>query len=145
MVHGDINPDYLADLSGGSLTNTNFIVDDSENINSISLLAPADYHDSPEELPNVYKVFSQGTLTEDELNGLFKQRNEVVTCDWQAYPHYSNVTLTPFKLAENLYHINAIEWAASAMEMSVIGAQNVANMVAKRCGKDETKHSRDEL
>lgn len=33
-----------------------------------------------------------------------------------------------FTLYKGLYHINAIEWAASAMEMSVIGAKNVANL-----------------
>jgi prenylcysteine oxidase/farnesylcysteine lyase len=28
-------------------------------------------------------------------------------------------------LHKNVFHINAIEWAASAMEMSVVGAKNV--------------------
>lgn len=154
LVHGDINPAYMADSSEGSLTNTNFIVDETKNINSIALLAPVNYR-ATMELPSVWKVFSQEPLSEDELRGLFLNRNEVVTCDWLAYPHYSiiNSTMTPFKLSENLYHINAIEWSASAMEMSVIGALNVANMVANHRLQDEgtnptlhsTLHSKQEL
>ena len=73
---------------------------------------------------DVWKVFSQQPLSEEEINQIFKERTQVVTCDWLAYPHYSpnqTKTFINFKLEENLYHINAIEWAASAMEMSVIG------------------------
>jgi len=46
---------------------------------------------------------------------------------WKAYPHYStNINLDNFKLHDALYHVNAIEWAASAMEMSAIAGRNVA-------------------
>lgn len=46
---------------------------------------------------------------------------------WKAYPKYSNAEPgLDFKLHDSLYHINAIEWAASAMEMSAIGGRNVA-------------------
>jgi len=34
--------------------------------------------------------------------------------------------LNNFKLHDALYYVNAIEWAASAMEMSAIGGRNVA-------------------
>lgn len=34
-----------------------------------------------------------------------------------------------FKLFDSLYHVNAIEWAASAMEMSAIGGRNIAILV----------------
>ena len=40
------------------------------------------------------------------------------------------MTLCPyFRLRNNLYYTNGIEWSASAMEMSAIAAKNVANMV----------------
>lgn len=46
---------------------------------------------------------------------------------WKAYPHYStNMNLDNFKLHDALYHVNTIEWAASAMEMSAIAGRNVA-------------------
>ena len=47
--------------------------------------------------------------------------------DWQAYPHYHPPEHFPsFILDDGVYYINTIEKAASAMEMSVIGAKNVA-------------------
>ena len=56
---------------------------------------------------------------------------------WLAYPHYStNQTLGEFELVPGLYHLNAIEWAASAMEMSVIGAKNVALLAYKHWKND---------
>ena len=36
-----------------------------------------------------------------------------------------------FRLHRHLYYTNGIEWSASAMEMSVIAAKNVANMAYK--------------
>lgn len=47
--------------------------------------------------------------------------------EWKAYPKYSTeIYANKFKLHDHLYHVNAIEWAASAMEMSAIGGRNVA-------------------
>lgn len=46
---------------------------------------------------------------------------------WKAYPKYNTrERFDNFKLHDNLYHVNAIEWAASAMEMSAIGGKNIA-------------------
>lgn len=36
------------------------------------------------------------------------------------------MNLDNFKLHDALYHVNVIEWAASAMEMSAIAGRNVA-------------------
>jgi prenylcysteine oxidase/farnesylcysteine lyase len=58
--------------------------------------------------------------------------------------------LNNFKLHDALYYVNAIEWAASAMEMSAIGGRNVAilayndflqryNYVLDKNDKDMTK------
>lgn len=81
---------------------------------------------------------------------LFLEKLETKVCDWLAYPDYStNQTLSNFVLTNDLYHINAIEWSASAMEMSVIGAKNVANMIIEKYGISNEKnsyiHSRSEL
>jgi prenylcysteine oxidase/farnesylcysteine lyase len=55
-------------------------------------------------------------------------------------------------LHDNLYYLSAIEWAASAMEMSAISAKNVANLIAKKWNatnttdlKSQTGHVIDEL
>lgn len=52
--------------------------------------------------------------------------------DWLAYPHYARLpTSDLFRIHRNFYYLNAIEWAASAMEMSVIAAKNVALLAHK--------------
>lgn len=38
----------------------------------------------------------------------------------------TNINFDKFKLHDALYHVNAIEWAASTMEMSAIAGRNVA-------------------
>ena len=51
--------------------------------------------------------------------------------NWLAYPKYSpneRPKFGSFVLSPRLYHVNAIELAASAMEMSAIAAKNVANI-----------------
>ena len=144
IVEGEIDPAYIG-LDQNDLTNTNFVVDPDDNINSFALLSPVDYEKGM-ELPSVWKVFSQTELKNGDLDKLFKSRKETKICDWLAYPNYdTNQTFyTEFKLDDNLYHINAIEWAASAMEMSVIGAKNVANMIANNAQMN-LDQSKDEL
>ena len=62
-----------------------------------------------------------------QLQSLFDSRKDLRLVTWQAYPEYTpNMDLPSFVLHDRLYFVNAIESAASAMEMSVIGARNVA-------------------
>ena len=81
------------------------------------------YGDDP-----VWKVFSQEPLTDSQVNFLFSSVKEKKVVDWLAYPHYesSETNIPPLKLADNIYYVNAIEMAASAMEMEVIGGRNAA-------------------
>lgn len=56
---------------------------------------------------------------------------KVKVLDWLAYPKYSpneRPNLGSFVLSPQLYHVNAVELSASAMEMSAIAAKNVANL-----------------
>lgn len=79
---------------------------------------------------NVWKIFSQRPLYNHQIDELFENISEVKVVDWLAYPHYQVPTESQnFHIADRLYHINAIEWAASAMEMSCIGAKNVALLI----------------
>ncbi|KAL5251658.1 hypothetical protein ACHWQZ_G017136 [Mnemiopsis leidyi] len=74
-----------------------------------------------------YKIFSKTPLTGEQIGKLFSKVNEVKSVDWKAYPKYSVPdTLPDFELAPGLFYINAIESAASAIEMSCIGSKNVA-------------------
>lgn len=76
----------------------------------------------------VYKVFSKQPLTDDQLGELFESHNKVGVKDWTgAYPHYGDDdNAAQFVLHEGMYYVNAMERAASAMEMSVIGGRNAA-------------------
>lgn len=110
----------------------------------------------PDPPPTVFKIFSQELLTDEQLDEIFTQRFETKVADWLAYPKYEKQlkTLdeagTRFKLHQGLYYVNAIEWAASAMEMSAIGGKNVANLIFQdwsglgKMGKS-TKEDKTEL
>lgn len=81
---------------------------------------------------NVWKIFSQRPLYKNQIDELFENTSDVKVIDWLAYPHYQVPTESQsFHIADRLYHINAIEWMASAMEMSCIGAKNIALLIKK--------------
>jgi len=88
--------------------------------------------------PQVYKVFAPRALTETQLLEVFSPggdgdslKFEVV--GWYAYPEYEvPQRMSPFVFdGDGVFYINAIEQAASAMEMSVISARNAANLVRR--------------
>ncbi|KAG1700041.1 Prenylcysteine oxidase [Nymphon striatum] len=89
----------------------------------------------------VYKIFSQKPLTEAELDYLFLERSETKVVDWLAYPDYEiPQPLGKFVLHEpGLYYTNAIEKAASAMEMSAISGRNAALLAYNKWFKKNSK------
>ncbi|KAB7494584.1 Prenylcysteine oxidase [Armadillidium nasatum] len=98
----------------------------------------------------IYKVFSPDTLTNDQLSHLFNKIVKVEEKQWLAYPHYSEDKFNgQFELVPGLYYNNAIEQAASAMEMSAISAKNSALLVEKYIKKidstDNPRENKDEL
>ncbi|KAK2578021.1 hypothetical protein KPH14_008440 [Odynerus spinipes] len=122
FVKGDLNPHYFGLEEE---LDTILSCNSTTRINSVGKL------ETVEGLSNnklkMWKVFSNATLPSDVIHSIFVNVNEVKEIVWKAYPEYStNVRLDKFKLYDGLYHINAIEWAASAMEMSAIGGRNVA-------------------
>lgn len=102
-------------------------------LSSLGKHLPIDYKQGDKVLP-VYKIFTNEPLTETEINEIFPLRDAFELVDWTgAYPVYaSDVTTSSFELMSNLYYVNAIEMAASAMEMSAIGGRNVALLVKTR-------------
>ncbi len=57
----------------------------------------------------------------------------VQVTEWQAYPCYgSSQGLPPVELHPNLYYLNGIELAGSAMEMSSVAAKNIALLAYHR-------------
>nr|CAD7411179.1 unnamed protein product [Timema poppensis] len=152
MVHGKINHTWFgfkdeSDMLDGVLTTKLGL-----QFNSLGKQNPVDYSSKTNNKANkldVWKIFAQTQLQPQFLSELFSKIKEVTFINWLAYPHYeANPRLDQFVLFENLYHINAIEWAASAMEMSIIGAKNVALLVYNKwydLKVDGSKKSHEEL
>lgn len=87
-----------------------------------SAISPAKaYHDGT----FLYKLFLDGTDDLATLDGLFENYTIVGQHDWHAYPRFSPPeSFAPFQLAPGLYYGNALETAASAMEIAGIAACN---------------------
>ena len=83
---------------------------------------------------NVYKIFSHQKLTDADLKACFHVDDSSfpVSVEWSAYPQYKvPETFAPFKLDDGIFYVNAIEKAASAMEMSAISGRNAAILTKK--------------
>ncbi|NXG66832.1 PCYOX oxidase, partial [Hemiprocne comata] len=105
-------------------------------INSLGVVFPVenggDDGKSPSQLP-VWKLFSQEELTKEQLHSLFSSYDSVKVKKWLAYPHYSPPEkCPPIILHDNIYYLNGLERAASAMEMSAIAAKNAALLAYHR-------------
>eukprot|EP00794_Sanderia_malayensis_P017071 gene17071-18791_t len=80
-----------------------------------------------DERGSVYNIFSRLPLTKEQLDELFVDRVETRRVDWLAYPHYTPPEkFTSFRLDDGVFYVNALERAASAMEMSAIAGRNAA-------------------
>lgn len=129
IISGNLNESYFG-IKEKKVLDLVINNDVSKVINSVGKVHPVTTGKSTES--NVWKIFSKRPLTESELDDLFSQRSQCTVVDWLAYPQYNDLGVTSkFILNPGLYYINAIEWAASAMEMSVIGAKNVALLISK--------------
>ena len=64
------------------------------------------------------------------MHSRLHSRMQVAKRDWYAYPKFAPPEdFAPFQLAKGVYYNNALENAASAMEMSAIAAKNSALLV----------------
>ncbi|CAK4077503.1 unnamed protein product [Aphanomyces euteiches] len=107
--------------------------------------------------PPLYKVFSRKPWTADLAQEWFVDGKIVRQFPWRAYPTYQAPEIIPkFELAPGLFYVNAIESAASAMEISAVGGRNVALLVktflssqaaapTKPDASSESAASKDEL
>lgn len=123
FVKADINPKYF-----NLAENLDDILSCNPNKTIINSIGRLSCVQGPSEADRrTWKLFSNAPLKHEIINEIFTNVDEVKEVIWKAYPQYStNSRLEKFKLHDALYHINAIEWAASAMEMSAIGGRNVA-------------------
>lgn len=141
MVQGEINYSAFKFSGPDSVIDDIFTTNRSLFFSSIARNYPVDIDDGTQGLPPVWKVFSNELLADEEMRTLFSEINEKHVIPWKAYPAYDGTEpIGNFTLHPGLYHINAIEFAASAMEMQVIGARNVALLAASHFGIDTQDH-----
>lgn len=124
FINGDLNPKYF-----GLQETVDIILSCNPNKTKISSIGKAIFVDGSIDINSQnWKIFSREPLGTKLLKNMFSHVTEKKEIAWKAYPRYSstNVHFDKFKLHDALYHINAIEWAGSAMEMSAIAGRNIA-------------------
>lgn len=154
LIHGRVNVSYLGSTEPASrFTVSDILTTDSKGcaINSLSSLDPVHiprgYKRPPASQPNVWKVFSHQPLSQEQLRDMFISWDSVSETRWLAYPSYRSLhrKAPPFILHERMYYLNAVEWAASAMEMSAIAARNVALLAHHRWHQEVGKIDQEDL
>lgn len=141
IVVGELKRELFTPLSDNNASFTVISINEDDFYSSISHVEGVNETGKS----NVWKIFSQQPLSNDQIDKFFSSTDDIKVVDWLAYPHYETPTkLRSFHIANRLYHINAIEWAASAMEMSCIGAKNVALLIKKHSDSNpENETSRE--
>uniref|UniRef100_A0A3P8SK77 Prenylcysteine oxidase 1 n=1 Tax=Amphiprion percula TaxID=161767 RepID=A0A3P8SK77_AMPPE len=154
LVHGLLNVSYLGTTESPSeFTVSDVLTTDSKGsvINSLSSVdpvhIPAGYNRPPTSEAKVWKVFSPQPLSQQQLQNMFLSYDSVSETSWLAYPAYRppQRKTPPFILHNRLYYLSAVEWAASAMEMSAISARNVALLAHHRWHQQDAKIDQEDL
>ena len=141
FIKGRANPSFFGLKDYG--TNFPHVVLTTEMENppfeflSLHMLVPADVprhemrnYQKPicEEPIRTWMVPAPDPLTDEQKQQMFLEIEDETSVEWLAYPVFELLQpkeFPPFVLDDGLFYINAIEKAASAMEMSAIGAKNV--------------------
>lgn len=154
LVHGLLNVSFLGTTEAASdfrVSDVLTTASEGSIINSLSSLDPVHippgYKPTPANHKKVWKVFSPKPLTQEQLKNMFLSWDSVSETCWLAYPAYSSPQrkTPPFVLHERLYYLNAVEWAASAMEMSAISARNLALLAHHRWHQQDSKIDQEDL
>lgn len=81
---------------------------------------------------HVFALASREPAVPVAETGLFRDVAEVQTLTWRAYPEFTpRRETTPFRLHPNVYYVNAMEQAVSAMETQVLAGRNVWNLLTE--------------
>lgn len=139
FIEGEINPAFFGlddnDRSFPLVTLTSELIEEVPfQFCSVSIEIPSEEPESAKgkylkpvtnDPSRVWKIFTPRPLSSTEKQQMFKKVEAEATIDWMAYPNYNPPeTFPPFELDDGVFYVNGIEKAASAMEMSAIGAMN---------------------
>ncbi|XP_030320015.1 prenylcysteine oxidase 1 isoform X2 [Calypte anna] len=138
LVHGRLNASFFGyrDPSAFHLGAIFTTENPKLFIRSLGVVSPvegAGTERNPSSQLAVWKVFSQEELSKEQLRSLFSSYDSIQVKKWLAYPQYSPPErLPPIILHDDIYYLNGVERAASAMEMSAIAAKNAALLAYHR-------------
>ncbi|NWY22394.1 PCYOX oxidase, partial [Aphelocoma coerulescens] len=138
LVHGRLNTSFFGYRDPQAFHFGAIFTTDNPKlfINSLGVVSPVGDTGAGGKLPlqsAVWKVFSKEVLTKEQLSLLFSSYDSVKVKPWLAYPQYRPPEkCPPIILHEQLYYLNGLERAASAMEMSAISARNAALLAFHR-------------
>uniref|UniRef100_A0A3Q3WPM3 Prenylcysteine lyase domain-containing protein n=1 Tax=Mola mola TaxID=94237 RepID=A0A3Q3WPM3_MOLML len=134
IVHGYLNTSFFGFPDPRLFPFASILTTEMPNLffNSIASICPvnisAGFRRKQPQEAGVYKVFSPQPLDKTQLKTLFR-----AMLTWQAYPCYgSSQGLPPVEIHPNLFYLNGIELAGSAMEMSSVAAKNIALLAYHR-------------
>ncbi|CAL9683484.1 unnamed protein product [Knipowitschia caucasica] len=151
LVHGRLNVSFLGCSSSEFRVSEVLTTASERSLSSLNALdpvhVPPGYRRPPGDQQKVWKVFSSEPLTQQQLQSMFLSWDSKSETRWLAYPSYSALQRKPppFILHERVYYLNALEWAASAMEMSAISARNVALLAHHRWHQQSGKVDQEDL
>ncbi|KAM3600872.1 uncharacterized protein V6R79_003947 [Siganus canaliculatus] len=139
IVHGYLNTSFFGFPDPRLFPFASVLTTETQGLffNSVASVCPVNIstgfrRKQPQEA-GVYKVFSPQPLDKAQLKLLFRSYYSVQVTEWQAYPCYaSSQGLPAVELHPNLYYLNGIELAGSAMEMSSVAAKNIALLAYHR-------------
>ncbi|MEQ2315500.1 hypothetical protein AMECASPLE_023031 [Ameca splendens] len=142
IVHGYLNTSFFGFPDPRLFPFASVLTTETPSLffNSVASVCPvnisAGFRRKQPQEAGVYKVFSPRSLDKPQLKTLFRSYYSAQVTEWQAYPQYgSSQGLPPVELHPNLYYLNGIEWAGSAMEMSSVAAKNIALLAYHRWNK----------
>ncbi|XP_039692436.1 prenylcysteine oxidase 1-like isoform X3 [Pteropus medius] len=151
LVHGYLNSSYFGFPDPKLFPFANILTTDFptffcalDNICPVNI--SANFRRKQPQDAAVWRVQSPKPLLRSQLKTLFRSYYSVQTAEWQAHPvHGSRTTLPKFALHDQLFHLNALEWAASSVEVMAVAAKNVALLAYNRWYQDLDKIDQKDL
>ncbi|XP_075397908.1 prenylcysteine oxidase 1-like [Tenrec ecaudatus] len=151
LVHGYLNSSYFGFPDPKLFPFASILTTDFPSFfNTLDNICPvnisANFRRKQPQEAAVWRVQSPKPLLRTELKTLFRSYYSVQTAEWQAHPLYgSRRTLPSFALHDQLFHLSALEWAASSVEVMAVAAKNVALLAYNRWYQDLDKIDQKDL
>lgn len=151
LVHGYLNSSYFGFPDPKLFPFASILTTDFPNFfcvldNVCPVNVSAGFRRKQPQEAGVWRVQSPAPLSRTQLKTLFRSYYSVQTTEWLAYPRYgASPSLPRFQLHDQLFYLNALEWAASSVEVMAVAAKNVALLSFNRWYQDLDKIDQKDL